>query len=75
MESRSLALLSLLTVTLIELKAVLKKTAQTRQSSLLNKPLVGSMAQNDDSQEIRKRKMHVSSNTSETDNKSVKPVL
>jgi hypothetical protein len=52
-------------VTLNELKAVLKVSARTS---------VESTAQDDDFQEVKRRRRHISNNTSQTSKKSTKPV-
>jgi hypothetical protein len=67
------ALYGMHTVTLSELKAVLKVSAQAGQSSVVNKTSVESAAQNDDFQEVRRRKRHHSNNISHTAKKSAKP--
>jgi hypothetical protein len=67
------ALYGMYTVTLNELKAVLKESAQAKQSDAVNKTSLESTAQDDDFQEVTRRKRHISNETSQTDKKSTKP--
>jgi hypothetical protein len=60
-------------VTPNELKAVLEVNAWAGQSGVVNKTSVESMAQ-DNFQEVKKCKRHISSNTSKTAKKSPTPV-
>jgi hypothetical protein len=60
------------TVTLKELKAVLRVSAQAGQSGAVNKSSVESMAQDDDRREVKRRKRHISGYL--TGEKSTKPV-
>jgi hypothetical protein len=60
------ALYSMYAVTLNELKNVLKLSAQAGQSGAVNKTSVESTAQDDDFQEVNRRKRHMSNNTSQT---------
>jgi hypothetical protein len=62
------------TVTLNELKAVLKVSSQTGQSGAVNKTSAELTAQDDDFQEVKRPKRHISNNTSQTAKKSTKPV-
>jgi hypothetical protein len=68
------ALYSIYTVTLNELKAVLKMRAQAGQSGAVNKTSLDSMTLDDDSQEVKRRKRHICNNSSQTATKSTKPV-
>jgi hypothetical protein len=61
-------------ITLNELKAVLKVSAQEGQSGAVNKTSVETTLQDDDFQEVKKRRRHISNNTSQTAKKSTKPV-
>jgi hypothetical protein len=61
------------TVTLNELKAVLKVSAQERQSGAVNKTSVKSTAQDDELQEEKRHKRHISNNSSKVAKKSTKP--
>jgi hypothetical protein len=61
-------------VTLNELKAVSKVSAQAGQSGVVNKVSVESTAQDDDFQAIKRRKRRISSDTSQTAKNSTKPV-
>jgi hypothetical protein len=61
-------------VTLNELKAVLKVSAQAGQSGAVNKTLVESTAQDSDFQEVKKCKGHICNNTLQTAEKFTKPV-
>jgi hypothetical protein len=60
-------------VTPNELKAVLKVSAWRGHSGIVNKTSVESMGQ-DDFQEVKRSKTHISNNTSQTAKKSNKPV-
>jgi hypothetical protein len=60
------------TVTLNELKAVLKVSAQAGESGVVNKTSVKSMAQDDDVHKVKRRKKRIS--TSQTAKKSTKSV-
>jgi hypothetical protein len=60
------------TVTLNELKAILKVSAQGRQSGAVTKTSVESTAQDDDFLEVKRNKRHTSSDTSQTAKKSTK---
>jgi hypothetical protein len=59
------------TVTLNELKTVLKVSAQAGQSGGVNKTSVESPAQNDDFREVKRRKRRYSDDTSQRDKKSI----
>jgi hypothetical protein len=61
-------------VTLKELQAALKVNTQTGQSGAMYKTLLDSTAQDDDFQEVKRRKGLVSNDTSETTMKSTKSV-
>jgi hypothetical protein len=61
-------------VTLNELKAVLKVRAQAEQSDAVNKTSVESTAQYGNFQEVKRRKRHISNKTSQTAERSSKPV-
>jgi hypothetical protein len=63
------------TVTLNELKAVLKVRAQAGQSGTVNKTSLESMAVDDDFRELKRCKRHISSDTSQTARKSTKSDL
>jgi hypothetical protein len=52
----------------------MKVSAQAGQSDAVNKPSVESTAQDDDFQEVKRLKKHVSNDTSKTAKKSTKPV-
>jgi hypothetical protein len=54
------------TITLTELKAVFKMSAQAGQSGTMYKTSVESTAQDDDLREVKRLKRHISSNTSQT---------
>jgi hypothetical protein len=54
------------TVTLNELKAILNVSAEAEQSGVVNKTSVESTAHDDDFQEAKTRKRHISNNTSQT---------
>jgi hypothetical protein len=69
------ALYGLCTVTLNELKAVIKVNAQAGQSGEVKKTSVESSAQDDDFREVNRRKSHISNETSQTTKKSTKLVL
>jgi hypothetical protein len=60
------ALYDMYAVTLNELKAVSKVSAQEVQSGAVNKTSVKSTAQDDDFQEIKRRNRHISNNASQT---------
>jgi hypothetical protein len=60
-------------VTLNELKAIPKVSAQAGESGAVNKTSVESTAQ-EDFQEIKRRKGYISNNTSQTVKNSTKPV-
>jgi hypothetical protein len=62
------------TITLKELKAVLNMTAQDEQSGEVNKNSVESTAQDDDFQEVKRRKRHICNCTPRTAYKSTKAV-
>jgi hypothetical protein len=62
MGSRLLALFTACAVALKELKVVLKG-AQAGQSGAVNKTLVELTAQDDDFQEVKRRKIHIFNNT------------
>jgi hypothetical protein len=68
------ALYSMYAVTLNELKAILKVSAQAGQSGAVNKSSVESTAQANDFQEVKGCKRHISNNASQTAKKSTKPV-
>jgi hypothetical protein len=61
-------------VTLNELKAILKVSAQAGQSDAVNKTSVKSIALDDDFQEVKRRKRYICNNTSQTAKKSTKSV-
>jgi hypothetical protein len=61
-------------VTLNELKAVLKVSIQKGQSGAVDKTSVESTAQDDDFQEVKRCKRHISNNTSHAAKKSTKTV-
>jgi hypothetical protein len=61
------------TVTLNELRAILKVSVQAGQSGVVYKTSVESMAQ-DDFQEVKRCKGHIANNTSQSAKKSTKPV-
>jgi hypothetical protein len=61
-------------VTLKELKAVVKVSAQAGQNDAINKTSVESTAQDDDFHEIERRKRHISNYTLQTAYKSTKPI-
>jgi hypothetical protein len=62
------------TVTLNELKAAVKVSAQAGQSGGVNKTSVESTAQKDDFREVKTRKRRYSDDTSQTAKKSTIPV-
>jgi hypothetical protein len=62
------------TVTLNELKAILKVGAQAGQIGAVNKTSVESMAQDDDFWALKRCKRHISNNTSQPAKRSTKPV-
>jgi hypothetical protein len=62
------------TVTLNELKAVIKVNAQAGQSGAVCKISVESTAQDDDFQEVKRIERHIPNNTSQTAKNSTKPV-
>jgi hypothetical protein len=68
------ALYGMYAVTLNEMKAVLKVSPQAGQSGAVTKTTMQSAAQDDDFQEIKRRKRHISNNTSQTAKMSTKPV-
>jgi hypothetical protein len=68
------ALYGMYTVSLNELKAVLKVSAQAGQSGAVNKTSAESTAQDDDFQEVKRRKRHISNYTWRTAYKSTKPI-
>jgi hypothetical protein len=57
-----------------EWKAVLKVSIQEGQSGAVNKTSVESMTQDDDFQEVKRHKRHISNNTLPTAKKSTKTV-
>jgi hypothetical protein len=59
-------LYGLYTLTLNELKAVLKVSAQAGRNGAVNKTLVESMAQEDNFQKVKRHKRHISNDTSES---------
>jgi hypothetical protein len=56
------ALYGVYRATLNKLKAVLKMSAQAGQDNTVNKTSVESVAQDDDFQELKRRKRHLSNN-------------
>jgi dsDNA-specific endonuclease/ATPase MutS2 len=70
----SSALYGMYAVTLNELKAILKVSAQVGQSDAVNKTSVESTTQDDNFQEVRRHKRHISNNTLQTAKNSTKPV-
>jgi hypothetical protein len=64
------ALYGIYTVTMNELKAIMKVSAQAGQSRGVNKTSVESRAQNDDVWEVKMRKRQYSDNSSKTAKKS-----
>jgi hypothetical protein len=69
------AVYGMYTVTLNELKAVLKVSAKAEQNGVVNKTSVEPIAQDDDFQEVKRCKRHVTNNTSHTVKMSTRPVL
>jgi hypothetical protein len=61
-------------VTMNELKAILKVSAQAGKSGVVNKTSVESTAQDDDFGEVKRCKRHISNNTLQTAKKSTTPV-
>jgi hypothetical protein len=55
------------TVTLDELKAVLKVSAKAGKSGVVNKTSVEPMAQDDDFQEVKSCKRHISNNLTDSE--------
>jgi hypothetical protein len=51
-----------------------KMSAQAGQSGVVNKPSVESMVHDNDVQQVKRRKRHISNNTPEAAKKSTKPV-
>jgi hypothetical protein len=68
------AFLCMYAVTLKELKAVLRVSAQAGQSGAVNTTSVEAMAQDDDFQEAKRRKRRISNDTSQRAKKSNKPI-
>jgi hypothetical protein len=68
------ALYGMHTVTLKELKAALKVNAQAGQNGAVSKTSLQSTPHDDDFQEVKRRKSHISNHTSETAKKSTKSV-
>jgi hypothetical protein len=68
------ALYDMCTVTLNELKAILRVNAQAGQIETVNKTSLESTAQIDDFQEVKRRKRHITNDTSQTTKKSTKSV-
>jgi hypothetical protein len=66
------ALYGMHSVTLNELKAVLKVSAEEGQSDAANKISVESTVQDDAFQEVKRRMRHISNNTSQTGKNSTK---
>jgi hypothetical protein len=62
------------TVTLCELKTVLKVSSQAGQSSAVNETSLDSAAQDNDFHEVKRRKSCSSNHTSQTAKNSTKPV-
>jgi hypothetical protein len=62
------------TVKLNELKAVIKVSARAGQNGAVNRISVESTAQDDDFQEVKRSKGHISNDTLKTAKKSTKPV-
>jgi hypothetical protein len=62
------------TITVNELMAVSKVSAQAGQGGVVNKTSVESVAQEDDFEAVKSCKMHISNNTSQTAKKLTKPV-
>jgi hypothetical protein len=61
-------------IILNELKAVLKTSAREVQSGVVNRTSVESTSQDEDFHEVKRSKRHISNNTSQTVEKSNKPV-
>jgi hypothetical protein len=57
-----------------KLKAVLKMSAQAGQSSAMNKTSVDAKVQDDDFQDVKRHKRHISNDTSQTTKESTKQV-
>jgi hypothetical protein len=68
------ALYNIYRLTLNELKAILKVSAQAGQSSAVNKTSVESTAQDDDFQQVKRLKRHICNFTSQIAKESTKPV-
>jgi hypothetical protein len=68
------AIYSMYTVTLNELRTLLKVSSQAGQSGAGNKTSVESRVQQDDYRDIKRDKRHVAHGTSQTAKKSTKPV-
>jgi hypothetical protein len=66
--------MALYTVTMNELKAVFKVSAQAGQTGAANETSVESTAQDDDFNEVKRRKRLISNDTSQTAKNSTKPV-
>jgi hypothetical protein len=76
MGSCFLALYGTHTITLNDLKATLKVSAQAGQSGTVNKTSLESMAQDDDFHKGKRHKRHISNNTSQIQlNQSQHPQL
>jgi hypothetical protein len=56
------------------MKAVLKVSAQAGQRGVVNNTKVKPVSQDDDFQEVKRRKKHITNNTSQRAKKSTKPV-
>jgi hypothetical protein len=67
------ALYGMYAVTLNELKAVLRVSAQAGPSGAVNTTSVESTAQDDDFREAKRRKRHISNDTSQRAKNSTKP--
>jgi hypothetical protein len=61
-------------VTLNNLKAALRVSAQAERSGAVNETSVDSTAQDDDFREVKRGRRHISNYTSETTKNSTKPV-
>jgi hypothetical protein len=61
-------------VTVNELQAVVKVSAQAGQTGAVNKTSMESTAQDDEFQKLKRRKRRISNNISQTAKKSTKPV-
>jgi hypothetical protein len=72
--SRFRALYGMYTVKLNEPKAIVKVNVQAGQSGTVNKISLESKAKDDDFQEVKRRKRHISNDTSQTAKKSTKSV-